>query len=121
MNCSQRLCSASAVAVFAFLLVFSFGAPRPVFAVAANPSEGGAFFKSKCAMCHGPDGSGNTALGKAMGIVDLRSALVQKLPNVQLSAIISKGKGKMPAFGDSLSKPQTKALIAFIRSLAKKK
>ena len=72
-------------------------------------------------MCHGPDGSGNTPIGKATGITDLRSAQVQKLSNSQLSAIISNGKGKIPAFGSSLSKPQIDELVAFIRSLAKKK
>ena len=56
-----------------------------------------------------------------MGIADLRSAQVQKLSNPRLSAIISKGKGKMPAFGGSLSKAQINDLVAFIRSLAKKK
>ena len=35
-------------------------------------------FKAKCASCHGPDGAGATAVGKAMKVRDLRSAEVQK-------------------------------------------
>src|SRR5882762_6549638 len=35
-------------------------------------------FKSSCAMCHGADGSGDTAVGKSMKIPDLHSAQVQK-------------------------------------------
>ena len=121
MNYLQTSRSGFAISFFAFLLIFSFTVFRPSAALATNSSERGTLFKSKCVMCHGPDGSGNTPIGKATGITDLRSAQVQKLSNSQLSAIISNGKGKMPAFGSSLSKPQIDELVAFIRSLAKKK
>ena len=39
--------------------------------------DAGTLYKSKCAACHGPDGSGNTAIGKAVGAKDLRSAEAQ--------------------------------------------
>ena len=121
MNYLQTSRSGFAISFFAFLLIFGFSVFRPSAALATNSSERGALFKSKCVMCHGPDGSGNTPVGKAMGIIDLRSGQVEKLSNAQLSAIISKGKGKMPAFGGGLSKAQIDELVAFIRSLAKKK
>lgn len=120
MNFIKRLRSESAIRLLSFLLIVNFTVFRPK-SVLADPSGGAALFKSKCVMCHGPDGSGNTPIGKAIGTPDLRSAQVQKLSDAQLSAIIIKGKGKMPAFGSSLSKSQTDALVAFIRSLAKKK
>jgi hypothetical protein len=51
-----------------------------------------ATFRAKCAMCHGPDGSGSE-VGKSMNVPDLRSPEVQKLPDAQLAQIISDGKG----------------------------
>jgi mono/diheme cytochrome c family protein len=79
-----------------------------------------ATFRTKCAMCHGPDGSGS-AVGKSMNVPDLRSSTVQKLPDAQLAQIISDGKGGMPSFKGSLSEDQIHALVAHVRSLRPKK
>ena len=79
-----------------------------------------ATFRTKCAMCHGPDGSGS-AVGKSMNVPDLRSPEVQKVPDAQLAQIISDGKGGMPSFKSSLSEDQIHALVAHIRSLHAKK
>jgi len=79
-----------------------------------------ATFRTKCAMCHGPDGSGSE-VGKSMNVPDLRSPAVQKLPDAQLAQIISDGKGGMPSFKNSLSEEQIHALVAHIRSLHQKK
>src|ERR1700680_2816678 len=56
-----------------------------------------ATYRTKCAMCHGPDGSGS-AVGKSMKVPDLRSPEVQKLSDAQLAQTISDGKGGMPPF-----------------------
>jgi mono/diheme cytochrome c family protein len=82
--------------------------------------EGASTFKSKCAACHGADGSGSTAVGKSMKIRDLASADVQKETNAELTAIITNGKGGMPAYKDKLSGDQIKDVVGFIRQLAKK-
>ena len=79
-----------------------------------------ATFRTKCAMCHGPDGSGS-AVGKSMNVPDLRSQVIQKLPDAQLAQIISDGKGGMPSFKSSLSEDQIHSLAAYIRSLHPKK
>ncbi len=76
-------------------------------------------FKAKCAMCHGADGSGDTAMGKKLNIKSLGSAEVQKQTDAQLTDIISKGKDKMPAYSGKLSADDIKALVAFIRTLKK--
>ena len=76
-------------------------------------------FKSKCAMCHGPDGSGKTMIGERLKIPDLHSADVQKKSDADLKTIITKGKDKMPAFAAKLSKEQIDKLVAYIRDLAK--
>lgn len=54
-------------------------------------------FKSKCAMCHGPDGAGKTVMGEKLKILALQSADVQKKSDTDLKIIITKGKDKMPA------------------------
>jgi cytochrome c6 len=82
--------------------------------------DGAALFKSKCAMCHGADGAGQTPTGKSMKVRDLKSAEVQKQDDKALFTIISDGKGKMPAYKSKLSTAEIDALVGFVRSLAKK-
>jgi len=77
-------------------------------------------YKSKCAMCHGADGKGETPAGKKMGIHDLGSAEVQAMKDAELATIISDGKNKMPSYKKSLSADQIKDLVAYVRSFAKK-
>jgi cytochrome c6 len=77
-------------------------------------------FKSKCAMCHGPDGSGSQ-VGKTLNVPDLRSPAVQKLSDAELAQIISDGKGGMPSFKGSLGEDQIHGLVTYIRSFAQKK
>jgi len=79
-----------------------------------------ALYKSKCAGCHGADGKGDTAMGKAMKLRDLGSAEVQKASDADWSTIITAGKNKMPPVGKSLSADQVKGLIGYLRSFAKK-
>jgi mono/diheme cytochrome c family protein len=82
--------------------------------------DGASLFKSKCAACHGADGSGNTAVGKSLKIRDLASADVQKQTDAELTALITNGKGAMPSYKDKLSGDQIKDLVGFVRQLAKK-
>jgi len=86
----------------------------------SSPTDGAALFKAKCAMCHGPDGAGNTPMGKKLTVRDLRSAEVQKQPDADLMHVIAHGKAKMPAFGKSLNEDQIKLLVTYIRELGKK-
>jgi len=80
----------------------------------ADVAAAGATFKAKCAGCHGADGKGKEALKTR----DLSSADVQKQSDADLSGIITKGKGKMPAYG-TMTPDQVKDMVAFIRSLKK--
>jgi len=83
--------------------------------------DAAATFKAKCAMCHGPDGSGKTPMGEKLSIHDLRSPDVQKLSDAELTQIVTKGKNKMPAYDGKLTKEQIDQLVAHVRELAKKK
>jgi cytochrome c6 len=87
--------------------------------VADATPDGAAIFKSKCAMCHGPDGSGKTAIGKSMNLRPLGSAAVQKQTDAQLAAIVADGKGKMPGYKGKLSGDEIKQLVAHIRTFKK--
>jgi len=92
--------------------------------VQANPgpdsAASSATFRTKCAMCHGPDGSGSE-VGKSMNVPDLRSAVVQKLSDAELAQVIANGKGGMPSFKNSLSEEQIHGLVAHIHTLHQKK
>jgi mono/diheme cytochrome c family protein len=77
-------------------------------------------FKANCILCHGPDGSGSTPTGKTLKAKDLKSDDVQKQSDAELAAVISKGRGKMPAFGSKFSPDVINSLVAYIRQLAKK-
>jgi mono/diheme cytochrome c family protein len=83
-------------------------------------SDGAALYKAKCATCHGPDGSGGTPMGKSLKVRDLRSDAVQKQTDIELTKVISGGKGKMPPYGKQLSDPDIAAIIAYIRTLKAK-
>lgn len=88
--------------------------------VSAEAQDAAALYKTKCAACHGADGKGETAIGKANKMHDLASEDVQKQSDADLTTIITNGKNKMPAYGKSLKPDQVKDLVAYIRSLAKK-
>jgi mono/diheme cytochrome c family protein len=54
-------------------------------------------YKSKCMYCHAANGSGNSR--NAKGVHDFRSPLVQDQSDAMLAEVISKGKNRMPRFG----------------------
>jgi mono/diheme cytochrome c family protein len=87
----------------------------PSAAGAQNASE--TLYKTKCAACHGPDGSGS-AVGKKLGAHDFRSPEVQAQSEAAISAIIAQGKNKMPAYAKTLKADEITALVAYIRSFA---
>jgi mono/diheme cytochrome c family protein len=78
-------------------------------------------YKSKCAACHGPDGVGDTVIGKKLGVHDFHSPEVQKETDAELTDVITKGKNKMPAYEKSLKPEEIKGLASYVRSLGAKK
>lgn len=87
--------------------------------LASFADDSAALYKSKCAMCHGPDGKGETPAGKSMKVKDFASDDVKKMSDADLSDAISKGKAKMPPF-KTLSADQVKGLVEYVRAFAKK-
>ncbi len=78
-----------------------------------------AIFRQKCAACHGPDGKAQTAAAKNLGVKSFADPAVAKMSETDLSAAIEKGKGKMPAYGKSMTADDIKAMVAYIRALGK--
>jgi len=96
------------LAVLMFTLVFS---------TWSLADSGADTFKSKCAMCHGPDGKGQTTMGKTLNLRDLGSAEVQGQSDADLTNTITNGKGKMPKYDGKLTKDQIGDAVKYIRTL----
>jgi mono/diheme cytochrome c family protein len=98
------------VTAIAVMFIFSLSAH------AQNAAE--VLYKSKCAACHGADGTGS-ATGKKMGAHDFTTADVQGMSDTELSTVITNGKNKMPPYGKSLKPEDVQGLVAYIRTLKK--
>lgn len=86
---------------------------------AQDVASGEKVYKAKCASCHGPDGKGETAAGKATKARDLCSADVKKGTDAEWTEIIAKGKNKMPSYDKKITDAEVKDVIAYMRSLCK--
>src|SRR6202008_682474 len=78
--------------------------PSPWKATPDTLREAREAFVARCAICHGPDGSGETTVGRNLypRPPDLRSAVTQKLTDGQIHYIIQNGVRLtgMPAWGN---------------------
>jgi cytochrome c6 len=89
------------------------------FSTSTFAADAAADFKAKCASCHGPDGKGETAMGKSMKLKDLGSADVQAMSDADLTAVIAKGKKPMPSYEGKLTADQITDLMKYIRAMKK--
>lgn len=88
----------------------------------AKPAADGAgLYAAKCSSCHAKNGKGGAPLAKMFGVaaeaLDLTRAAAERKDD-ELSAVISDGKNKMPAFKEKLKETEIRAVVAYIRSLA---
>lgn len=91
-------------------------------AAPAQAQSAAELYKAKCQACHGPDGTGNTPMGKKLGTHDFHSPEAQKMTQAQIIEVITKGKDKMPAYGaGKLTAEQIKELASYVQELGKKK
>jgi cytochrome c551 len=68
-------------------------------------------YKAKCAMCHGPAAEGKAAM-KTPPMKDSAAKSAD-----ELTATITNGKGKMPAYKDKLKPEDIKELVTEIKAL----
>jgi cytochrome c553 len=79
----------------------------------------------ECAKCHGPDGKGQTRMGRQAGAKDYTDAKVQsEMDDAKAIARIKEGlkengKEKMKPYADKFSEDEMKALVAHMRSFKK--
>jgi len=93
------------------------GAAAPIRAEGARSEN----FEIHCVVCHGENGKGQTEEGKKKGARDFTNAKWQDtVDDARLVRSITKGHDKMPSFEKKLSADEIKALVAEVRSLAKK-
>jgi cytochrome c6 len=97
-----------------FLGALAFGWLFSTFLLAESGADN---FKGKCAMCHGADGKGETAIGKRLNVPDLGSSAVQNQSDAELTNIITNGKNKMPKFDDRLTRDEIGEVVKYIRTL----
>jgi len=71
-----------------------------------------AFFQERCAVCHGPDGTGRGPHGGRLGgrsLVEPRWLARQEVGD--LAATILRGRGAMPGFRRQLSEAEARRMI----------
>ena len=83
----------------------------------AAAADAAALWSANCASCHGKDGSGNTTMGKKLGVKDYTKD--QSFSDADAANVIKNGKDKMKGFGSKLSDADIKALVSYVRSLKK--
>ncbi|HEX3660126.1 MAG TPA: cytochrome c [Acidobacteriaceae bacterium] len=88
-------------------------------AVPMFAQSGESTFKSRCAMCHGADGTASSPMAKSMKIPSVKSPDFKKLSESEMVADTTNGKAKMPAYKGKLSDAQIKEVVAYMRSLEK--
>ena len=79
---------------------------------AAGGVDGATVFDDNCATCHGGDGSGGIGPRLAGGRV------VAQFPDpADQIAVVTHGRGGMPAFGDQLSEEEIAAVVEYTRTV----
>lgn len=87
-------------------------AAAPEVVAAAGGIDGAAIFGDRCAGCHGGDGSGGIGPRLAGGRV------VAVYPDAADEiAVVTNGRGGMPAFGERLSAEEIAAVVDYTRTV----
>jgi mono/diheme cytochrome c family protein len=81
--------------------------------------DGKAVYDKSCASCHGPDGKGETPVGRALKVVDLitkRWASPDAIPDIEKT--VREGVPRMPAMGAKLKPEEIAAVARFTQQMA---
>lgn len=81
--------------------------------LAAEVRDLKAFFQERCAICHGPDGSGRGPNGTRLGGRNLlEPRWLAKQEEADLVTSILKGRGAMPGFRRQIDAAEARQLLA---------
>src|SRR5713226_1307597 len=123
MSERQKFWSVLALLAAVFAVLFIVQATKTqARANGASPMPGDAktTFDAQCAKCHGKDGRAKSLHAKHVHARDMTDASWQnEVTDERLFNSITKGKGKMPAFGKKLSEDQIDALVRYVRQFKK--
>jgi cytochrome c553 len=93
-------------------------------ALSASAVEAKENWEKTCAKCHGPDGKGDTKMGKKVEVKDFTDAKIQRsFKDEDLAKAIKEGvkdgeKTRMKA-AEAVSDEDIKALVAYVRAFKK--
>jgi cytochrome c6 len=96
-----------------------------LFGSAALASDVKENWDKECSKCHGPDGKGQTRMGRQAGAKDYTDAKIQaEMDDAKAITRIKEGlkengKEKMKAYADKFSEDEIKALVAYMRAFKK--
>jgi cytochrome c6 len=93
----------------AFALAIIATMAMPLFA-----ADGAAIYKAKCIACHGTDGAKTIP---ALGVKQLNTSEVKAMGVAGVTVVVTRGRGKMPAFGGKLSAEEISATAKYVLSL----
>jgi mono/diheme cytochrome c family protein len=81
-----------------------------------------ALFRERCARCHGEDGRGQTVIGRMVNAPNFtdESWWNEEKDERRFARSITEGRGEMPAFGKKLTRPEIRALAAYVKTFRKK-
>jgi len=106
--------------IIAAAVLFALGSALTAFA-----ADGKTIWEEQCAKCHGPDGKGDTKMGKKLSIKDFSDAKVQAaftdeeaFKAVKEGVKNADGVSRMKAI-EGLSDDEIKAAVAQVRSFKK--
>jgi len=78
---------------------------------ASDINKGKEIFESKCAKCHGADGT--------KGKWGAKNLQISKVSDSEMKAIITNGKRMMPAWGKHLTDDELLSVMNYVRTLRK--
>lgn len=81
-------------------------------AMADSQKSGAAIYAEHCASCHGADGRAKTKRGRRKGATDLTKSRISVRSGLR---IITRGKDRMPDFGEDLSAAEIRRVNSYVR------
>ena len=82
-------------------------------------------WEKHCVKCHGPDGKGDTKMGKKLEVKDYTDPKIQeKMKDAEMAKQIKEGKKegdkvRMKAYAEVLTEAEVKDLVAYVRAFKK--
>jgi mono/diheme cytochrome c family protein len=96
---------------------FAVAAPKEVDSSSADHAKGKQIFTKHCAGCHGPEGKGDGYLLLGPDPANLTRPAIKKQSDAALLYTIHEGKPNMPSWKARLSDEESRAVLAYIRTL----